>query len=433
MKVLFDRPNEISPSLYRRFFRRALFRGCMAGTTVSSDGPYLSLNALILSQSELASLAELSTRLARVFAIAGQHVAEDVDTLLAFGFPWSFAELLHQEPPRPVVFGRFDFLLDSSSRWQLLEYNCDTPAGFREATAVDEVAFELLRPYFKGARVNGDLAARRLAAIGAALQSDRRPVRLGLLTDASDKEDTGHMAYTERLIRTTLAADGVETVLGDIDNLRESRGGRVSLVGQPIDALYRYVTYEAMLALPQFYTIVEAVTSGRLTLLNGLRGMLLQNKGLLAWIWARRDEPLFSPEEQEAIKRHLPPTWWVRDLPGDVDLNKTVVKQVFGREGDEVYFGDAMSDADWEQCRKWGTFIVQQFVETAPLTSVGWDWQGRPVQRMRLATVGGYVASEKWAGCYSRLGNRIVNSRAEFVPTFAESKVDLRWCKINEP
>ncbi len=420
MRVLFDDPSQVNPALYRRFLHRALFRGYMSGTVVSPATSYLNLNALILDGAELASLVELSTCFARIFALAGERVAEDIDALLAYGFPLSFAELLRQEVPRPVVFGRFDYLVDESGHWQLIEYNSDTPAGFREATAVDQAAFELLRPYFSGSRVNEQLVSRRLAALRASLPQGRRSIRLGFLTDASDLEDTGHMAYTEQLVRSAFAAQGIETVLGDVHNLGRAGSNRVTLLGRPIDALYRYVTYEALLATPQFWMMAEAVATGKLSLVNGFRGMLLQDKGLLAWIWGHRGDPLFSGAEQSAIALHMPPTWWIHDLPAEVDRRKTVVKQVFGREGNEVYFGDSMSEEDWERCRGWGTFVVQQRVDSPTFTAVGWDLLGRPERRTRWATVGGYVAGEQWAGCYSRLGSRIVNAQAEFVPTFSE-------------
>ncbi len=418
MRMLLDNPAAASPTVYRRFFRRALFRGLTAGVATGSVSPYLSLNALVLDDAEVDSLAELTSRFARIFAIAGRCVAEDTDTLVAFGFPWSFAELLSEEPPRPIVFGRFDFFLDCAGRWQLLEYNSDTPSGIREGTAVDEAAFALLSPRFHVDRINDPLAPSLAAAFREALPGDGRPIRLGFLTEAGHLEDMGQTLYTERLIRAALAAEGVDTVLGDIDNLGWTRDRRVALVGQPIDALYRYYPFEAMLALPQFWMIAEAIASGRLLLLNGLRGLLLQNKGLLAWIWSHREDPMFSAEEQAAIKQHLPPTWWTREVPADFDRRKAVVKQVFGREGEEVYFGDAMSDEDWARCQQWGTFIAQVRVETPPLAAVTWDLQGRPEARTRWATVGSFVAAERWAGLYTRLGDHIVTAQAEFVPTF---------------
>ena len=41
-------------------------------------------------------------------------------------------------------------------------------------------------------------------------------------------------------------------------------------------------------------------------MLNGLFGLLLQNKGLLAWIWAHRDDAdLFGEEARAAIREYL--------------------------------------------------------------------------------------------------------------------------------
>jgi len=419
MRMLLDDPGQISPVLYRRFLRRSLFHGLTAGVVTGKTSSYLNLNALVLSRAEVESLEQISAGFARIFAAAGRRVAADVDMLVAYGFPWSFAELLHQESERPIVFGRFDFLIDETRGWQLVEYNSDTPSGIREGTAVDEAAFALLRPHFGGERINGRLGPQ-LAARHAGGAPRSTPSASGIRDRSRAPGRHGQTAYNERLINAALAGEGVETVLGDMDNLSLAGDGRVALLGQPLEALYRYYPYESMLGLPQFWMIVEAVAADRLCLLNGFRGLLQQNKGLLAWIWAHRDDPVFSPEEQSLICQHLPPTWWVRELPDQVDRRRMVAKQVFGREGEEVYFGDSMSEDDWRKCYTWGTFVAQQRVEPPLLDAVGWDLEGKPEMRRGWATVGSFITDDRWAGCYTRLGDRIVTSLAEFLPTFVE-------------
>ncbi|MBI3977098.1 MAG: glutathionylspermidine synthase family protein [Chloroflexi bacterium] len=441
MRVLLT-DTDVPPALYRRLIRRAVCRG-LVPDHLTHGTPYLSLNAVVLTDAELAKLVEISECFARIFAWAGRCIAEDVDALVTLGFPWTVAEILRGEPSRPVVLGRFDFVVDGAGHWWLLEYNSDTPSGLRESTAVDEAAFQLLQARFAGRRANGALVPRLVAAVRVALAggassgpgspptAPSQPLVLGLLTDAGELEDLAQMAFTEQLLRIGLAGDPVEIVLGDVDNLTRTRHGGIALLGRPLDALYRYYPFETLLGRPAFSAIADAAAAGRLRLLNGLRGFLLQNKGLLAWIWARRNDPALTPMERAAIQHHLPPTWWIRDVPPDVDRRATVVKQVFGREGEEVYFGDAMTERDWDRCRQWGSYVVQQRIEVPPLASIAWSWQGRPEPATRWATVGSFVAAEAWAGCYTRLGNRIVTSRAEFVPTFVEEAVGGRQAAVS--
>jgi glutathionylspermidine synthase len=373
---------------------------------------------VLLSRDEAAELARLTTLFGGILNRAAAAAA-DRDQLVAWGFPRAFAELIVEEPVWPVIFGRFDFLLANDGSWQLVEYNSDTPSGLREAVAADEAAFALLGRRFTGERVNRELTARAIEPFLRELAGLPRPLRLGFLTDSYHLEDMAQMIFTERLVREHLADEGVHTVIGDIKNLDFSRG-HPTLIGRRIDALYRYYPFEALLARPQFVVIVEAVARGRLRLLNGPRGLLLQNKGLMAWIWAHRVDPIFTPAEQAAIRDHLPATWWVRELPPDIDRPSLVIKQVFGREGEEVYLGDRMADEDWARVREWGTFVAQRRVATHPVAAVSWDWKGEPFAAERWPSVGSFAAFDEFAGVYTRLGSPILTSQAEFAPTFVE-------------
>ena len=420
MRILLTDPAEVSPALYRRYQHRALFRACMAGT-MSSFSSYLSLNAVLLSRDEAAELARLTTLFGGILNRAAAAAA-DRDQLVAWGFPRAFAELIVEEPARPVIFGRFDFLLANDGSWQLVEYNSDTPSGLREATAVDAAAFGLLGRRFSGRRLSAELGPRLGQAILRAIADLPRPCRVGFVTDSFHLEDMATSIFTERVLREALTSAGerdVETVVGDVKNLDASRG-RVTLVGKRVDALYRYYPFETLLPQPQFLIIFEAVANGRLRLLNGPRGLLIQNKGLLAWVWEHRDDPIFTSAERVAIRDHLPATWWVRDLPADEAPERLVIKQVFGREGEEVYLADRLSADDMARIREWGTFVAQRRVATHPVPAVAWDWKGEPLRAERWPSIGAFTVDDEYAGVYTRLGSPILTSQAEFAPTFVE-------------
>jgi glutathionylspermidine synthase len=161
------------------------------------------------------------------------------------------------------------------------------------------------------------------------------------------------------------------------------------------------------------------VLDGRVRLLNGLYGLLLQNKGLLAWIWEHRVDPVFSAEEQAIIARYLPPTWLIERVPPNEERANLVVKQVFGREGAEVFFGEDLGEREWETLAQRRTYVVQRRVDlqTFPCvvpTAVGFEmFDGR-------ATVGAYAVAGRWAGFYTRVGGKIITSRAKWFATFGE-------------
>jgi glutathionylspermidine synthase len=432
-----------SSALYRRFVRRAQVGGLLADHLVRGE-PYLALDALVLDPSDDAALRRLTESFSSIFHKAGQAVAGNVPSLEELGFPWVAAELLRDELPRVPLVGRFDFVRDTAGHWWLLEFNADTPSGVREAIAVEGAlcalrsdARDLLRP---------SLGLRE--ALRSAFVRELRDIRpgeaLGLVTSAGELEDLAQMAFTRGVLVEPLAALGVPVVLGDIDNLRATRAGLV--LGEcRVGAIYRYVPFETTFGTPPFAALYDAVASRKVRLLNGLYGLLLQHKGLLAWIWTHRDDSCFTPAEQAAIREHLPETVGIREFaqaredsltltlsqrgwPPDnrhptpdtfpPDPSSYVVKQVFGREGEEVFFGEEVDAAEWARFRREGTYVVQRRVAIEAIDAVVPTALGARVQT-GYATVGSFAVAGAWAGYYTRFGGKIITSRAKWLATLA--------------
>lgn len=419
MRALLIDPVAVPDRRWRRFADRALFGGVFPDW-LNKGEPYFSLNALVLTGEEGQALTRATNQLADVFLKATRAIAPDVDRLVSYGFPWSAAELLSQEPETPLVLGRFDFAPDAAGHWWALELNADTPSGLRESVALDA----LIHRWAPGAdglrRPSAGLGAAFARQVVAALETPGPPVeRLGLVTDAAMVEDLAQFVFTRDLLAKVLAPRGVEVVLGDVDNLIWRRN-RLCLLGRPIQALYRYYPFEALLGRPEFPAIYDAVFAGQLRLINGLRGLLAQNKAVIAWIWQHRDDPIFSVAERAAIRDHLPPTYQILDLPEDFDYRQAVVKQVFGREGEEVYFGDRLSREDWLLCRRWRSYIVQDRIFVPSIDAVLWR-RGGPARETLWPGIGAFICGLRFAGIYSRFGGQIIDHSAKYVATFVET------------
>ena len=396
--------------------------------------PYPALNGIVLTAAQHRSLCALTETFAAIFEKASTALARDAAALERLGFPWLTRELLALEiaaqtdRAQPIVVGRFDFLLDGAGEWQLLEYNADTPSGPRETVEVEAAIFRHLALDEGGdLRRSGAMHAERVtrAVLEALDVPDGRPGDgrvLGIMTDAGYTEDLAQTVFLARLLEAPLGRHGIRVVFGDVDNLTVARG-RLSMLGHPLDALYRYYPFETLLGQQAFADLFEVVTRGRLRLLNGLRGLLAQNKGVMAWIWAQRDDAsVFTAAERNAIRDHLPAIRWIGDLPDDpraVGLDSLVLKQVFGREGDEVYFGDQMTEEDWARCRVWGSYVAQTRVRARPVAMVIQTSGGAEVREL-WPVVGSFAAGTRWAGYYTRAGEPITTGHAKFVGTFWE-------------
>ena len=417
MRVLIDDPARIDDRAYRRFVRRAEVEGMLVDHLVVGQ-PYLALNGIVLDAGEAALLDRLTEVFAGALQRAARELAGDVPALVELGFPWVAAELLAAEPRALPLVGRFDFVRDGEGRWWLLEFNADTPSGIREAIVADELVRRLLPEAGGLERPSEILAGRLVGAFERAAAGLPKGSAIGLVTTASELEDLAQMAFTRRLLCGPLAARGIEVVLGDADNLRATRRG-LSLCGRRVAALYRYVPFEPMLGTAAFAAIFEAAMAGRLRLLNGLYGLLLQHKGLLAHLWARRDDPAFSPAERAAIRDHLPPTWPIEQCRDDVGRAELVAKQVFGREGEEVYFGEDLGAERWRELASRRTYVAQRRIRIAELDAAvptALDFE----RRRGCPTVGAFAVGGRAAGYYTRFGGKIITSRAHWLATLVE-------------
>lgn len=429
VRALITDPDRTSDGLYRRFMRRAQVRGLLGDHLVRGE-PYLALNALVLTVADLERLRTLTAAFARAFHRVGQQLARDVPTLVELGFPWVAAELLRAEAPRLPLVGRFDFARDVAGHWWLLEFNADTPSGVREAIEA-ECALRALLPEAATLDAPGQaLAPRLIEAFGRAVVGIPAGTALGLVTDAGELEDLSQMAYTARLLAGRLS---VPVVLGDVNNLRAVHE-RLTLAGQPLGALYRYLPFETSFGSPAFAALASAVAAGQVRLLNGLYGLLLQHKGLLARLWHLRDDPGFGPAERAAIAAHLPPTWDIRDdgrdrrdkgRPRPRPAGGFVVKQAFGREGEEVFFDEDLDSASWEALRARRDWVVQQRVAIQPVAAVI-PTSGGPRTETGYATVGCFAVEGAWAGFYSRFGGKIITARAKWLATLVETDASTR-------
>ena len=398
------------------YLRETAIRCLLYDNTVAGER-YLGWNALALDRALLARLVAATEALGRVFARAARAVQHDPATLEELGFPWAVAEMLANEPILPLLspIGRFDFLLDETGEWRLLEYNSDTPSGVRETIGAERLLHARLPDRARFRRLGAGLATRLRRAFARLLAAAPRPVRrLGLVTDAGYAEDLAQLLFLRELLRGV----GPEIVLGDVGNLIVRRG-RVLLLGQEVQALYRLYPVERLYGQAVFPGLVEAALAGRLLLLNPLAALLAQDKALLAWIWEHREAAIFTPAERRAIVRHLPETYLVTRAPADLDRRAFVVKEFFGREGEEVYFGAGVSDEDWLRCQEWRTFVVQRAVVSQEVEDV--IWRGDVLQRVqRVPCVGSYLADGRWGGLYVRLGERITTNQAQHVGAFVE-------------
>jgi len=376
---------------------------------------YLSLATLWLTASEARQLRNVTVQFAKLLDQAVTGILEDAEWWSSLAWPWPAIELARQEPPHPSLYGRFDCLLDEGGDWQIIEYNADTPSGGREASALEPAIAKLFPGNLR--RLSPNLRSQLIRALKQRIARHNRPVQLvGIVSSHSWLEDIAQATWLASLLRGA----GQPTLVGDITDLANRRG-RITLRGQPIDALYRFYPVERLYRHAIFASLAEAAIDGTLLVLNGLRGFLAQSKACLAWLWANRHA--LGGLAEEAIERHLPATVLARDAQAAGLLERGVLKHVNGREGDSVVFGHDVDQASWEERLLEGGYVVQRAVNSPAVQDVEVDDLRRRVECVgpRYACVGAFSIGGHFGGCYTRLDGPITSARATYAATLQET------------
>jgi hypothetical protein len=121
------------------------------------------------------------------------------------------------------------------------------------------------------------------------------------------------------ILQARFEAMGVPVVLADPREL-EFDGRQLAAKGKKIDLLYRRVLINDIVARPtECEALVKAYESGAVCVANNFRCKIPHVKAFFAVLTDARNAGLFSAEERELIRRHVPWTRVVQDVKSDYD------------------------------------------------------------------------------------------------------------------
>jgi hypothetical protein len=294
---------------------------------------------------------------------------------------------------------------------QICEVNSDTPSGEAEAVILGRLA---------AARGLRDPNAGLLARLAALVERVApRKGTVGLLYPTELTEDLSMIA----LYRELFAARGWRVALGSPYNLAPAPGGRLALLGEPVDVLVRHYKTDWWGEREPVWRgepppndpdpldgplglIAAAALDGSCAVVNPLAAVATQNKRALALLWEEIERlPAWAAE---AVRRHVPFTARLETLPVErLDREAWVLKSDYGCEGDEVLLGAELDDSEWREA----------LAEAVPGR---WVAQRRFVPRPGRAAVvnhGVYVVAGQAAGLLTRLSDGKTDACARTVAT----------------
>ena len=244
------------------------------------------------------------------------------------------------------------------------------------------------------------------------------------------------------LFKEFFESEGYPTVICSPDEL-EFDNGRLQVGDFKIDIVYkRLLVNEYLPVVKQYPALLDAYRAGAICMVNSFRSKLIHKKALFAVLTDERRAALFSSDEREAIRKHVPWTRIVRAEKTDyfgreIDLvdyikanrDKLVLKPNDDYGGHGIAIGWNSSETEWDTALQDalanGDYLTQERVPTAREVFPALQNDGSVKFAEQLVDLdpllfNGRVRSAFTRLSFSELAN--VSSGGGMVPTFIISK-----------
>jgi hypothetical protein len=335
---------------------------------------------------------------------------------------------------------RLDSFLTQEA-YSFVELNGESPAGIAYADAAYEI--------FSGLPV-----MRRFAERYTLRTFDGRPLLLGTLLEAyrefagGGAEERPSIAIVDlkglptqkefELFKEYFESAGHPAAICSPDEL-EFSGGRLRCGEFEIDIVYkRLLVNEYLPIMREHPALLDAYRAGAICMVNNFRSKMIHKKALFAVLTDERYARLFTAEELEAVRRHVPWTRKVREGRtekdgAEIDLleyirrnsGTLVLKPNDDYGGHGIYIGWNTSGVEWEEALQAaladGDYLVQERVSTARETFPALMDDGSVVYAEQLVDLDPLLFNGRVGSAFTRLSSTElanVSSGGGMVPTF---------------
>ncbi len=339
-----------------RAWRRAYynrFPNFWATLPAANVQEYALYGALEISHEHVTALRTASVRLYSLLTrLANVLQQTDDQALLDIGIPLvalPYCHLVMPEMPA-VMCGRFEFAMTAQGP-KLLEFNAETPTFVVELFHMNSQIckdFDLPDP---NPTCQKQLVQAVQSTISAALDWIDKPQDLSRQASvvfsayADNKEERNTIDFYRSLLERNKSLPYRTSFCG-LEDLRVTDESLSTSTGERIDVLCKLYPTEHLIddeaadGTPVGLALLDLVRKRRLAIINPPVSFLLQNKALMAVLWAMhlvRSE-LFTPEEHDWIEQYILPTYLdpQNDEGQPLFNGPHVVKPVYGREGVSV-------------------------------------------------------------------------------------------------
>ncbi|HEX3085381.1 MAG TPA: hypothetical protein VHP99_12695 [Pyrinomonadaceae bacterium] len=335
------------------------------------------------------------------------------------------------------------FLTDEA--YSFVELNGESPAGIAYADAAFEIFQQLpvmkrFAEKYNVRRFHGSPLMLQVLVECYAEFLGRKPERPPHIAIVDLKDRPTQKEF--ELFREYFEAQGYPSVIAAPDEL-EFTGNRLRVRDFEIDIVYkRLLVNEYLPIIKEQPALLDAYRAGAVCMVNSFRSKIIHKKTLFAVLTDARYTSLFTADEQEMIKRHVPWTRLVRMGKSDyfgkeIDLlefigehrDRLVLKPNDDYGGHGIYIGWNLDEIGWDEAIHNalgnGDYLIQERVPTARETFPALTPEDTIQFIEQLVDLDPLLFNGKVGSAFTRLSsNELANVTAGggMVPTFVISR-----------
>lgn len=360
----------------------------------------------LISPGQHSAIVSVVSRLASAFVRLRRAIMQDTALMDQLDLTPEERRLVFVDPgfEEPSPSARFDSFW-SEHDWKFVENNAESPASISYSEVLGETFLELpiIREWMAagGYRIIPIPSRYRFLQELEKVWAEFRGNRAGT-QEFPEKPNIGIIDWagvpTEsefRQFKAYFEGKGYPTVIATPESL-QFRDGRLYAGDFRIDMYYKRVLTSELLSRPDVAkTTLEAYEAGAVCIVNSFRAKLLHKKMSLALLHDDANAHLFSPDEVEAIRAHIP---WTRKVT----------------EGYTTYNGERVETVPFIAENRANLVIKPNDEYGGKGVVIGWETsEERWMATLREALEDSYVA--QWA----------VKLEREPYPFYADGKVQI--------
>lgn len=345
---------------------------------------------------------------------------EDVNFRKKFGFPEWIEDLIEIDNGYDINFpmARFDVFYEDYDNFKFCELNTDGSSAMNEDNTIGKILLETkaLKEFGNSHKLDYfeliDTWVDTSIEIYNKYDSRNKSPNVAIV----DFIESGTSAEFE-VFKEAYNAKGYNCIIVDPREL-EYRDDKLYHGNYRIDLAYRrIVTFDLIDKVDEVPDFIEAYKNRAFCCIGSIRSQVIHNKIFFKVLHDEDTLELLSQEERDFVKGHIPYT----GIFGDKDevftkvLNnkdKYIMKPMDLNSSQGVYVGKDLSQEDWETRLKkdWNNkYIYQEFVDVYTRPYLVFEDDKFIVEDFG-AVIGLFLYKEKFAGVYTRIGQKNIIS-----------------------